>query len=237
MTVIRIPLDDKLSEFVIYGDLQILSDSRGLVIFAHGSGSNMNSSRNRMVAQVLNENGFATLLTDLLTQQEQQSDIKSLKILDKYPGIILNKFNIQLLSARLTTITKWIYNNNHQVVGLPIGYFGSSTGAAAAITASLSPSISDKVFTIVSRGGRPDLANSESIRNVKVSTLFIVGEKDSKQVMELNRRVFKQMKSARHKEFVVVPNAGHLFEEGNTIQLVSNVSTQWFNRFLEKKRI
>ncbi|HEU5120331.1 MAG TPA: alpha/beta hydrolase [Candidatus Nitrosocosmicus sp.] len=235
MTVIRIPLDGEISGSFIYGEVRFPSNPKGLVIFAHGSGSNINSSRNRYVAQVLNENGYATILADLLTQEEQQSDMKSQKILDKYPGIVLNKFNIQLLSNRLVLITKWIINNTHEVIGLPIGYFGASTGAAAAIEASLSPSLSEKLYTMISRGGRPDLARSESIRNVKVSTLLIVGEKDSKQVVELNRKIFKQMKNSRYKEFVVIPHAGHLFEEANTIEHVANVSTQWFNRFLEKK--
>ncbi len=140
--------------------MNIPSNSKALIIFAHGSGSGASSPRNKYVADVLNENGFATLLIDLLTEQEQESDIKSQKIMGKYPGIVLNKFNIHLLSDRLKTITRWIIENQNnessmeKLKDLPIGYFGASTGAAAAIEASsvVSNPYSDRIYAIVSRG-------------------------------------------------------------------------------------
>ncbi len=127
----------------IQGELTVPSAStkpRALIIFAHGSGSGKDSPRNQHVARTLNENGFATLLSDLLTYEEQESDIKSQKIIGKFPGIVLNKFNIRLLSDRLSTITKWAADNESEAKDLPIGYFGSSTGAAAAIGAAVSAS-------------------------------------------------------------------------------------------------
>ena len=125
---------------VLNGILNIPLNPKSLIIFAHGSGSNSSSPRNNYVASILNDNGFATLLTNLLTQEELGSDIKSQKIIDRFPGIVLNKFNINLLSSRLTSITNWIMDDNNvsselsaKVKDLPIGYFGASTGTAAAI--------------------------------------------------------------------------------------------------------
>jgi dienelactone hydrolase len=120
----------------IPGELTVPSASRkpeALIIFAHGGGSGRDSPRNQHVAQVLNRNGFATLLSDLLTLEEQESDIKSQKIIGKYPGIVLNKFNIPLLSDRLSATTRWITNNVSEVKDLPIGYFGSSTGGCGSL--------------------------------------------------------------------------------------------------------
>ena len=122
-------------------------------------------------------------------------------------ALILNKFNIKLFARRLETATTWLIEIKADVKNLPIGYYGSSTGAAAAIEASI---LLDKVKAIVSRGGRPDLANIESIKNTKASTLLIVGAKDSKAVIDLNKKVLKQLKNAKSKELVMIPNAGHL---------------------------
>ncbi len=113
---------------------------------------------------------------------------------------------------------------------MPIAYFGSSTGAAAAIEASVSPFILDKVYSIVSRGGRPDLATADSLKNIKAYTLLIVGAKDSKEVIELNKKALKNLKNAKSKELVIIPNAGHLFEEDETIEQVAETATKWFTR-------
>jgi putative phosphoribosyl transferase len=136
---------------------------KSLIIFAHGSGSNISSPRNKYIANVLNGSGFATVLTDLLTPEEQDSDIKSQKIVGRFPGIVLNKFNIQLLSSRLTAITNWIIGNNElesspglEVKDILIGYFGASTGAAAAVEASISNPYSSRIYAIVLKGGRLD---------------------------------------------------------------------------------
>jgi dienelactone hydrolase len=235
--LVRIPLSSFAGDSGTYlqGELTIPLASpkaRALIIFAHGSGSSMDSPRNQYVAKVLNGNGFATLLSDLLTPVETESDIKSQKVMGKFPGIVLNKFNIHLLSERLYTITKWIIENESGVKGLPIGYFGSSTGAAAAIEAAVSIPLLDKVYAIVSRGGRPDLAYSENIKNLKAATMLMVGAKDSKDIIDLNKKAFKQLKNTKAKELIMVPNAGHLFEEEGTMQQVADVSTRWFTKFI-----
>ena len=149
--------------------------------------------------------------------------------------MVLNKFNINLLSTRLTVITNWMIeedsgNVSTNVKGLPIGYFGASTGAAACIEACVS-SYSDKIYAIVSRGGRPDLASSDSIKNVKAATMLIVGANDSKEMMELNKKALKQLKNAKNKDLVMIPNAGHLFdEEEGVIEKVATIASQWFTK-------
>ncbi len=171
----------------------------------------------------------------MLTPQEQDLDIKSQKVIGRFPGIVLNKFNIHLLSTRLVSITDWVIWDNvsaAEVKDLPIGYFGASTGAAAAIEACISSSYSDKIYAIVSRGGRPDLAGSESLKKVKAATLLIVGEKDSKEIISLNKKTLKQLKNASDKDLIMISQAGHLFEEPGTIEKVANITKQWFTKFL-----
>jgi|SRR4051812_44490465 putative phosphoribosyl transferase len=163
----------------------------------------------------------------------------------KYPGIVLNKFNIHLLSDRLKIITRWIIedeNNNasmERMKELPIGYFGASTGAAAAIEASssISHQLADRIYAIVSRGGRPDLSGSESLKNVNAATLFIVGEKDDKDIISLNKKAFKQLKNTKkNKDFAVIPKAGHLFdEEPDMIEKIADISKKWFDENLSYK--
>src|SRR6476659_933412 len=236
---ISIPIHN--NEF-LHGFLNIPSNPKSIIIFAHGSGSSASSPRNKFIADILNENGFATILVDLLTEQEQESDIKSQKIMGKYPGIVLNKFNIHLISDRLKTITRWIFENENsneliqKLQGLPIGYFGASTGAAAAIDASSSISHQhvNRIYAIVSRGGRPDLSGIDTLKNVKTSTLFIVGEKDDKEIISLNKEAFKQLKNVKSKDLVVIPDAGHLFdEEPGLMEKVAEVSMEWFYKNLK----
>ena len=238
---ISIPLPNNES---LNGVLNVSSNSKALIIFAHGSGSGASSPRNKYVSDVLNENGFATLLIDLLTEQEQESDIKSQKIMGKYPGIGLNKFNVHLLTDRLKIITRWITENQNndstmkKLKDLPIGYFGASTGAAAAIEASssISHQLADRIYAIVSRGGRPDLSGSESLKNVKAATLFIVGEKDDKDIISLNKKAFKQLKNTKNKDFTVIPKTGHLFdEEPDLIEKITEISKKWFDENLSYK--
>ena len=214
---------------------------KSLIIFAHGSSSSRKSIRNRYVSHILNDNGFATLLTDLLTTNEVNSDMKSQKIMD-YKGegtsSALNKFNIHLLSNRLTTITKWVTENISEVKGLPIGYFGRSTGAAAAIEsaaavndASNLNSISNGIYAIVSRGGRPDLADSKAQKNVKAAILLIVGAKDSKAIIDLNKQALQQLTGSKSKDLVIVPEASHLFDNNeNIIEEVANITSEWFTK-------
>ena len=222
--------------------MNIPSNPKSVIMFAHGSDSSASSPRNKFVADTLNDNGFATLIVDLLTVQEQESDEKSQKIIGKYPGILLNKFNIHLLSERLKTITQWIVENENNdssienLKGLPIGYFGASTGAAAVIETSsvVCNSYSEKIYAIISRGGRPDLADTDVLRSIKASTLFIIGEKDDKETISVNKKAFKQLKNAKSKDFITIPKAGHLFDEDPDImEKVAEISIGWFVKNLK----
>ena len=185
--------------------------TEGLVIFAHGSGSSRFSPRNRFVAEVLQQHHFATLLADLLTSKEDE--------------IYANRFNIDLLSDRLITITRWISHRNFGQ-DIPIGYFGASTGAASAIKAAVQ--CPDIIRAIVSRGGRPDLA-SEYLSKVQCPTLLIVGSMDE-EVAELNRIAFEQL--SVEKQLMIVDGATHLFEEPGKLEEVARIATAWFQQYL-----
>jgi putative phosphoribosyl transferase len=195
------------------GDLSVPADPRGIVVFAHGSGSSRHSPRNRFVARVLNEGGLATLLLDLLTQDEA---------LDRE-----NVFDIDLLTQRLLVTLDWAASDA-RVASLPIGMFGASTGAAGALcVAALSP---DRVAAVVSRGGRADLAGP-ALRDVRAPTLLIVGSRDE-QVLQLNEDAASSL-TCEHR-VVVVPGASHLFEEPGTLEVAANLARAWFLRHLER---
>jgi putative phosphoribosyl transferase len=206
--------------------------SKGIVLFAHGSGSSRHSPRNKYVAEVLQKDGLATLLVDLLTTKEEEADIKAQKIDYKIPGLVLNKFNINLLARRLVSITNWILENP-DTKNFLIGYFGASTGTAAAIVAAAQRNAYNNnnnvedVFALVSRSGRPDLAGFDYLSRVKAPTLLIVGGNDSKKVIDLNNDALKQLGSER-KKLVTVPNATHLFEEPGTLEEVARLASGWF---------
>src|ERR1700731_1317731 len=185
------------------GNLTVPEQSRAVVLFAHGSGSGRHSPRNRYVARLLNEAKIATLLIDLLTLHEEVIDARTAQL----------RFDIELLAERLVGATDWLtqFPDTQQ---LRIGYFGASTGAAAALAAAaLRP---DPVGAIVSRGGRPDLAGA-ALMHVQAPTLLIVGEND-RQVIELNREALAQMRC--EKQLVIVPGATHLFEERGALDEV-----------------
>jgi|SRR5690606_10128312 dienelactone hydrolase len=192
------------------GDLQLPATPRGIVLFAHGSGSSRLSPRNRYVADVLVRQGMATLLFDLLTPEE-----------DAQPRA---RFDIGLLTRRLLTATAWLADVP-EVARLPIGYFGASTGAAAALRAA---AIQPQVRAVVARGGRPDLAEPE-LRNVEAATLLIVGGNDP-QVLALNRAACAQLRGTRRLE--VIPGATHLFEEPGALEAVAELAPSWFERYL-----
>jgi dienelactone hydrolase len=193
-------------------------ECKGIVLFAHGSGSGRHSPRNRYVAQVLQEAGLATLLIDLLTTEEESVDMWTRHL----------RFDIQLLAERLSNTTDWIIKNS-DIKNLSIGYFGASTGAGAAlVAASERPGL---VKAIVSRGGRPDLAGEDALSLVKAPTLLIVGANDE-QVIEINREALKQLTNLREKELVIVPGATHLFEEPGTLEKVSELAANWFVKYL-----
>jgi putative phosphoribosyl transferase len=197
------------------GHLIIPENPAGVVLFAHGSGSSRHSPRNQFVAQVLQEAGFATLLIDLLTLQEEEQD--------RYTGHL--RFDINLLSQRVMAATKWL-TVNPDTANLKIGYFGASTGAAAALVAAAERPLA--VGAVVSRGGRPDLASSYLTR-VQAPTLLIVGSRDT-QVIELNRMAFSLLKG--EKQIEIVPGASHLFEEPGTLEKVAQLASGWFKRYL-----
>lgn len=203
----------------IDGDLIIPEKTKGIVLFAHGSGSSRFSPRNQYVAKFLNEKGFATLLIDLLTHEEEK--------MDSYDGRY--RFDIPLLSTRLTDTTEWV-GHHPLTADLKIGYFGASTGAAAALVAA--PEFPGIVEAVVSRGGRPDMAG-DALPRVQAPVLLIVGGSDP-QVLELNEAALEKLGS-RDKKLKVVPDATHLFEEPGALEKVAKLSAAWFLRYMRDK--
>jgi putative phosphoribosyl transferase len=200
---------------VVYGNLAVPQGAKGIVLFAHGSGSSRFSPRNTQVAREINAAGIATLLIDLLTQEEEQ--------VDEFTGEF--RFNIDLLAKRLVYATEWV-KKNPDTKTLAVGYFGASTGAAAALIAAAK--LPEQVKAVVSRGGRPDLAG-EQLPNVKAPTLLIMGGDDTK-VLELNRQASQQMTAER--KIVVVSGATHLFEEPGKLEEVARLAIWWFSKNL-----
>ena len=203
------------NNITLEGNLNIPENPRGVVLFAHGSGSSRHSPRNQFVAQVLHEAAFATLLIDLLTADEEEQD--------RLTGHL--RFNIDLLSQRVVGATNWL-TVNPATANLKIGYFGASTGAAAALVAAAEHPLT--VGAVVSRGGRPDLAGS-ALTAVQAPTLLIVGSKDT-QVIELNRMALSLLKG--EKQIEIIPGATHLFEEPGALERVAQLASQWFTRYL-----
>lgn len=200
---------------VLPGDLEVPDGARAIIVFAHGSGSSRLSTRNRFVASVLHGSGrFGTLLFDLLTPHE---DV-----------VYANRFDIGLLANRLEAATRDVLARPGSA-GLPVGYFGASTGAAAAIVAAAS--MPEVVQTVVSRGGRPDLAG-QALKDLRVPILLIVGSLDH-QVIELNEQALALIPVAE-KRLEIVPGATHLFEEPGTLTQAAGLALAWFDRFLGK---
>ncbi|MDQ3764463.1 MAG: dienelactone hydrolase family protein [Actinomycetota bacterium] len=193
------------------GDLVVPAQRVGIVVFAHGSGSSRHSRRNRAVAQVLQRSGFATLLLDLLTEDEEQVDLRTRQL----------RFDIDLLATRVSTAVEQIREQD-DVRGLPVGLFGASTGAAAALVAAAHD---HSIRAVVSRGGRPDLAGA-ALRRVQAATLLIVGSRDV-QVLDLNRQASLQLAAPNRIE--VVQGATHLFEEPGALEEVARLATGWFH--------
>jgi putative phosphoribosyl transferase len=199
----------------LHGDLLLPAGADAVVLFAHGSGSSRHSPRNRAVARTLSDAGFATLLLDLLTSEEEVLDRQTAEL----------RFDIGLLGARVTAavdqVRRW-----DETRDLPIGIFGASTGAASALVAAAQRP--DDVGAIVSRGGRPDLAGA-ALEQVRAPTLLIVGSED-RQVLALNQQAAKRL-SAVH-DIAVVAGATHLFEEPGALERVAQLASEWFSRFL-----
>ncbi len=200
------------------GDLYIPEDAHGLVIFAHGSGSSRFSSRNRQVADSLNRGEFATLLLDLLTPHEERIDVRTAEY----------RFDIPLLGRRVIAASDWA--TAHAVLReLPVGYFGASTGAAAALIAAAER---PQAAAVVSRGGRPDLAG-DSLPRVCTPTLLIVGG-DDEPVIELNQAAMRNIRATA--ELAVVHHATHLFEEAGALEQVERLALDWFTRYMNPRR-
>ncbi len=195
------------------GDLTVPMNAQGVVIFAHGSGSSRLSSRNRFVAGVLQQAGLVTLLLDLLTAEEEQVDLRTRHL----------RFDVELLANRLVEATKWLADDS-EVGKLPMGYFGASTGAAAALIAATQ--LPRTIRAVVSRGGRPDLAG-RALLKVEAPTLLIVGGDDF-PVIELNEKAVKELRCEKTLE--IVPGATHLFEEPGTLEQVAALASDWFKR-------
>ena len=203
---------------VLSGNLHIPKDAGALVLFAHGSGSSRHSPRNQFVARTLNEAGLATLLFDLLTPEEEAIDMQTRE----------HRFNIRLLAERLVDATKWAKQQN-QTSSLRTGYFGSSTGGAAALVAAVDAP--QDVDAVVSRGGRPDLAG-EALPKVQAPTLLIVGGNDD-IVIELNEQARDRMRCEVKLE--IIPGATHLFEEPGTLEKVAKLASDWFVKHMGTK--
>ena len=208
---VSIPVDDTFVE----GDLTIPTDGNALVIFAHGSGSSRQSPRNKYVAEILNRSGIATLLIDLLTVEEEVVDNETAEL----------RFNVDLLASRLIAATDWA-REQRNLSNLRLGYFGASTGAAAALVAAARRP--QTVSAVVSRGGRLDLAR-DALGEVAAPTLLIVGGYD-RQVIELNRQAAQMMRAPV--EIIIIPGASHMFEEPGALEQVALLARQWFEEKL-----
>jgi putative phosphoribosyl transferase len=208
---VRVPIDRGF----LTGDLAIPPRPRGIVVFAHGSGSSRHSPRNQSVARTLDQRGLATLLIDLLTEDEERIDERTGE----------HRFDIPLLASRLVAIIDWLHGRS-DTAPLAVGLFGASTGGGAALMAAADRP--DQVAAVVSRGGRPDLAGS-SLATVEAPTLLIVGGFDM-PVIQMNRDAMRRMRAEVQLE--IVPGATHLFEEPGTLERVATLAADWFLRFL-----
>lgn len=203
-------IEIRIADQVLYGALHAPSQCSGVVLFAHGSGSSRHSPRNRLVASYLRDANLGTLLFDLLTVDEERIDVVTAEY----------RFDIELLARRLVAVTDWLVERQQEP--LPLGYFGSSTGAAAALIAAADTS--QEIGAIVSRGGRPDLA-SRALPLVDAPTLLLVGGRDP-EVLQLNEQALAQLRC--EKKLVVVEGATHLFEEAGKLEEVCVHAREWF---------
>jgi dienelactone hydrolase len=204
---------------MLEGEVGIPAKAKAVVVFAHGSGSSRLSPRNQFVAETLRKAGLATLLFDLLTSEEDPSEVGSAE----------RRFDIDLLSTRLIDATRWLALTD-SMKGMRIGYFGASTGAAAALRAAAE--LDTKISAVVSRGGRPDLAGP-ALARVTAPTLLLVGALDE-AVIAYNEDAFKQLRCDKHMQ--LIPGATHLFEEFGTLEEVAHLATEWFVKHLLRSR-
>jgi len=206
-TEITIPVQD----VHLGGELSLSKEASGLVVFAHGSGSSRHSPRNQFVARMLRESRVGTLLFDLMTAEEEQAEASTRHL----------RFDIPFLARRLVAATQWVLDEG-TIRDISVGYFGSSTGAAAALVAAAE--MPENINVVVSRGGRPDLAG-DALERVRASTLLIVGGKDT-AVISLNEEAYGRLEC--QKALRIVPGATHLFEEPGTLETVARMASEWF---------
>ena len=214
------PVSIGLVKATLEGNLGLPPHPCGIVLFAHGSGSSRHSPRNRFVAETLQSHGIATLLMDLLTASEEEIDRRTSQL----------RFNIRLLAKRLAGATTWTLRQP-DLRGLNVGYFGASTGAAAALVAAAQ--LTGTVAAVVSRGGRPDLAG-DALGSVIAPTLLIVGGYDG-PVIDLNQQALAEL-GCSEKKMIVIPGATHLFEEPGALEEVARVASEWFSDHFALKR-
>jgi len=213
---VRIPCGDAW----LHGDLVLPAGFIGLVLFVHGSGSGRHSARNRQVAHRLQQAGIATLLFDLLTAQEEQVDLHTLQ----------HRFDIDLLTRRIQDATAWVMRQP-ELQQAPLGYFGASTGSAAALITAAR--LGERIAAVVSRGGRPDLAGPVALAAITAPTLLIVGGNDD-GVVELNQQAFEHLRCS--KQLAIVPGATHLFEERGALEQVASLAASWFSTHLAERQ-
>jgi putative phosphoribosyl transferase len=217
----QIAIDGRILE----GDLAIPTGAKAVILFPHGSGGGRHSTRNQYIAKVLNKAGFATLLVDLLSSEEKAADVAGRHL----------RYNIELLAGRFKEVTKWLLQEP-QTKNLEIGYFGSNTGAAAAISAAANFSNSNNIVkALVLRGGRLDLVE-EQLSKIIAPILLIAGGSDDTTVIGINKIAIKALKNAKDRELALIPGAGHLFEEPDKLEEVAKIAAEWFEIYLLCRR-
>ena len=211
-----------IGEVTLGADIQVPDDAIGVVLFAHGSGSSRHSSRNRHVAEILNRGAMATILIDLLTSEEEVEDLHTAQL----------RFNIPMLGRRVASVTEWV-SRDSRLKKLGLGYFGASTGAAAALVAASERP--EQVRAVVSRGGRPDLAGLALLK-VTAPTLFIVGGED-RVVLDLNRSAIAMLPPGTPHKLEIIPGATHLFEELGALDRVAELAREWFREYFSAGKL
>jgi putative phosphoribosyl transferase len=222
--LVRFPIKNSNSNSFIEGNLAIPDNPIGIVVFVHGSGSSKNSKRNQLVSEKLNKNKIATLLFALLSDEEQAFDSQVEKMTSKIPGVVLNKFNLSLLTKRLSMVTDWVLSNPH-TEKLQLSFFASSTGGAAALMTACQYNIA----SIVIRSGRTDLVPNQFLDQIVSPCLFIVGSRE-KSFVKINKGTMKKMRNSKEKKLTIVEGASHLYEEEGTLQKVAEIATQWISQ-------
>lgn len=222
--LVRFPIKNSNLNSFIEGNLVIPDNPIGIIVFAHGSGSSKSSKRNQLVSEKLNKNNIATLLFNLLSDEEQAIDTHLENMISKIPGAILNKFNVSLLAKRLSIATERVMSNP-ATEKLQVSFFASSTGAPAA----LMTACRYKIRSIVIRSGRTDLVENQFLEQIVSPCLFIVGGREN-SLVKISKETMKKMKNSKEKKLNIIKEASHLFEEEGSMQKAAEVATVWLTR-------